>query len=211
MHPMPCLRSQTAVIICLPPRSTPAVALANGPQPPRARWSFEFSQMFVQWKMNAASFVSSCRACPVWCPDRPPAAWRFALLAAMIERYPQIEWRQRPLDGYVSFVYGPVCVDRRFRGRGLLRGLYRTLLSAVADRFEIGVAFVAHERRRGHAHDGEHARVQANLVADDVGPAGKAGLPQSWRRGDVCLISRSYFNENFSRSARSLLPRSASK
>ena len=88
---------------------------------------------------------------------------RFALLAAMIERYPQIEWRQRPLDRYVSFVYGPVCVDRRFRGRGLLRGLYRALLDAAADRFEIGVAFVAQDNPRSL---GVHVQ---GLGMDDVG------------------------------------------
>ena len=88
---------------------------------------------------------------------------RFALLAAMIERYPHIEWRQRPLDRYVSFVYGPVCVDRRFRGRGLLRGLYRALLDAAADRFEIGVAFVAQDNPHSLG-----AHVQG-LGMDDVG------------------------------------------
>jgi len=70
---------------------------------------------------------------------------RFALLAAMIERYPHSELRGRALQSYASFVYGPVCVDRRFRGRGLLRGLYRALRAEAAGKFEIGVAFVAQD------------------------------------------------------------------
>ena len=70
---------------------------------------------------------------------------RFALLAAMIERYPHTELRGRALQSYASFVYGPVCVDGRFRGRGLLRGLYRALRAEVAGKFEIGVAFVAQD------------------------------------------------------------------
>lgn len=70
---------------------------------------------------------------------------RFALLAAMIERYPHTQLRGRPLHTYGSFVYGPVCVDSRFRGRGLLRGLYRAMRAEVAGKFEIGVAFVAQD------------------------------------------------------------------
>jgi L-amino acid N-acyltransferase YncA len=70
---------------------------------------------------------------------------RFALLTAMIERYPHTQLRGRPLQSYASFVYGPVCVDSRFRGRGLLRGLYRMLRAEVAGKFEIGVAFVAQD------------------------------------------------------------------
>ena len=70
---------------------------------------------------------------------------RFALLAAMIERYPHTQMHGRSLDSYESFVYGPVCVDRRFRGRGVLRGLYRELRVEVTGEFDIGVAFVAQD------------------------------------------------------------------
>lgn len=69
----------------------------------------------------------------------------FALLAAMIQQYPFVEFRGRTLDRYASFVDGPVCIDRRFRGKGLLRGLYRALMARVAGRFEIGVGFIAQD------------------------------------------------------------------
>jgi hypothetical protein len=65
---------------------------------------------------------------------------RFPLLCAMIERYPHTPMHRRALQSYQSFVYGPVCVDRRFRGRGLLRGLYRTLRTEVSGQ-------VRHRRR----------------------------------------------------------------
>ena len=70
---------------------------------------------------------------------------RFALLAAMIERYPHVTLYGRPLGSYASFVYGPACVDRQFRGRGVLRGLYRTLLQEAAEQYAVGVAFVAQD------------------------------------------------------------------
>jgi hypothetical protein len=70
---------------------------------------------------------------------------QFPLLAAMIECYPTLRWGERSIDQYASFVYGPVCVDRSARGAGLLRGMYRTLLAALAGRFELGVGFVARD------------------------------------------------------------------
>jgi len=70
---------------------------------------------------------------------------RFPLLAAMIQHYPFVEFRGRTLDRHASFVCGPVCIDRRFRGKGLLRGLYDALLAEAAARFETGVGFVAED------------------------------------------------------------------
>lgn len=67
----------------------------------------------------------------------------FPLLAAMIDAYPRVQFRSRALDGWNSFVYGPVCIGAHARGQGLLRGLYRTLLNEMRERFEAGVAFVS--------------------------------------------------------------------
>ena len=46
------------------------------------------------------------------------------------------------------FVYGPVCVARPQRGRGVLRALYRALVSELAGRFDYGVTLVAVENPR---------------------------------------------------------------
>lgn len=41
--------------------------------------------------------------------------------------------------------FGPVCIDRPHRRRGLLRGLYEALKNEIAGQFEVGVAFVARD------------------------------------------------------------------
>jgi hypothetical protein len=46
------------------------------------------------------------------------------------------------------FVYGPVCIDREFRGTGLLRLMFSRVTAELADRFKFGVAFVAADNRR---------------------------------------------------------------
>ena len=47
-----------------------------------------------------------------------------------------------------TFVYGPVCIDREYRGTGLLRLMFSTLKRELAGQFEFGVAFVAADNRR---------------------------------------------------------------
>jgi len=48
----------------------------------------------------------------------------------------------------LTFIYGPVCVDREYRGTGLLRRMFSMLKTELGRRFEFGVAFVAAENSR---------------------------------------------------------------
>ena len=88
---------------------------------------------------------------------------QFPLLAAMIGSYGEVRFRGRALADQQTFVYGPVCVDHAYRGRGVLRGLFRTLLREIPARFDAGVAFVAEDNQRSLA-----AHV-AGLGMHDVG------------------------------------------
>ncbi|MDF0676998.1 MAG: GNAT family N-acetyltransferase [Nitrospira sp.] len=90
----------------------------------------------------------------------------FPLLAAMMRQFDAIDYHARSLVSSRVFIYGPVCIDRSYRGRGLLRGLYETLQREVAGRYNTGVAFVAddnphslhvHVNGVGMAHVGEFA------------------------------------------------------
>jgi hypothetical protein len=76
---------------------------------------------------------------------------QFPLLAEMIGCYREVSFQGRPLADQKTFVYGPVCVDRTLRGRGLLRGLYQGLREEVAGRFDVGVAFIAKDNARSLA------------------------------------------------------------
>jgi predicted GNAT superfamily acetyltransferase len=48
-----------------------------------------------------------------------------------------------PLSSFNSYIYGPVCIAREHRRRGLLRGLYEAQKKDLAGRFDVGVAFVS--------------------------------------------------------------------
>ena len=65
------------------------------------------------------------------------------VIAKMLEAYDRLNLEGRSLNAFKSYIYGPVCIGREFRGRGLLRGLYETQQGELAGRFDIGVAFVS--------------------------------------------------------------------
>jgi predicted GNAT superfamily acetyltransferase len=65
------------------------------------------------------------------------------VIAKMLESYERLIFEGKPLSSFGSYIYGPVCIGREYRGRGLLRGLYEAQKRALAGRFDIGVAFVS--------------------------------------------------------------------
>jgi hypothetical protein len=65
------------------------------------------------------------------------------VIAAMIGCYDRLTFESRPLSSFQSYIYGPVCIGKGYRGRGLLRGLYEAQKKDLAGQFDIGVAFVA--------------------------------------------------------------------
>lgn len=65
------------------------------------------------------------------------------VITKMLETFDSVQHEGRPLNSYKVFIYGPVCIDRTHRRRGLLRGLYEALKEEVAGQFDVGVAFVA--------------------------------------------------------------------
>jgi hypothetical protein len=76
---------------------------------------------------------------------------RVPLLAAMIERFPQIQFLGRPLSAQRCLIYGPVCVAASRRGRGVLRGLYAALRAQIAGDYDAGVLFIAKDNPRSLA------------------------------------------------------------
>ena len=65
------------------------------------------------------------------------------VIAKMLEAYDRLNFEDHPLSAFNSYIYGPVCLGREYRGRGLLRGLYEAQKKDLAGQFEIGVAFVS--------------------------------------------------------------------
>jgi hypothetical protein len=69
------------------------------------------------------------------------------VIEKMLESYDHVSFEGKSLTSYNSYIYGPVCIDRDYRRKGLLRGLYEAQKRDLAGQFDIGVAFVARNNR----------------------------------------------------------------
>ena len=65
------------------------------------------------------------------------------VIAKMLDSYDRVTFEGKPLSSLNSYIYGPVCIARERRRRGLLRGLYEAQKKDLAGRYEVGVAFVS--------------------------------------------------------------------
>jgi hypothetical protein len=67
------------------------------------------------------------------------------VVAKMIDSYDRMRFEGKPLSAYTAYAYGPVCIERVHRRKGLLRGLYETQKQTLAGQFEVGVALIARD------------------------------------------------------------------
>jgi hypothetical protein len=86
------------------------------------------------------------------------------VIAKMLESYDRLLFQGRPLSSFKSYIYGPVCISREHRQRGLLRGLYQAQKNDLAGRFNLGVAFVA--RNNPHSLQAHVAGLGMSEVGD---------------------------------------------
>src|SRR5262245_21733749 len=70
------------------------------------------------------------------------------VVAKMIESYDLMHFEGKRLSQYKTYAYGPACIDRGYRRKGLLRGLYEAQKRDLAGQFDVGVALIA----RSNAH-----------------------------------------------------------
>jgi len=73
------------------------------------------------------------------------------ILAAMLAEFPALHFAGRPLTEQQVIIYGPVCVARHARGKGVFRALVDQLKATLAGRVETAVAFIANDNPRSLA------------------------------------------------------------
>jgi hypothetical protein len=76
---------------------------------------------------------------------------QFSLLAAMMGTFKRVNYLGTPLADSRTTIYGPVCIDRDSRGRGVLRGLIATVRTELAGRIDVAAAFIAKANERSLA------------------------------------------------------------
>jgi L-amino acid N-acyltransferase YncA len=89
---------------------------------------------------------------------------QFPLLATMIETFGRVTFLGTALVDSRACIYGPVCVDRAARGKGVFRGLITRLKQELAGQFDVAAGFIAKSNARSLA---AHVDGLGMLVAGD--------------------------------------------
>lgn len=91
------------------------------------------------------------------------AAWdywkQWPFFVNMIGELPKYHYPGQELSTENSYQYGPVCVDRAYRGQGIFETLFQTSLEGMSDRFPVMVTFVNHKNPRSHAAHTKKAKM----------------------------------------------------
>lgn len=83
------------------------------------------------------------------------ASWQFwsawPMFAYMIQDLPKLQYRGHTLSVDNSYQYGPVCLDKRVRGSGVLEDLFAFALQQMSRRYPVLVTFVNKNNPRSYA------------------------------------------------------------
>jgi hypothetical protein len=72
------------------------------------------------------------------------------LIAHMFQRLKDVVFDGLALSSSCLFVYGPVCIDRQYRGQGILEGLFAIMKETLKADYDIGIAFVSQLNTRSY-------------------------------------------------------------
>jgi hypothetical protein len=76
---------------------------------------------------------------------------QFPILDTMIATFGRLTYLGTTLIDARVCIYGPVCVDRAWRGRGVLRGLIARMKEELAGQFDMAAAFISKANSRSLA------------------------------------------------------------
>lgn len=76
---------------------------------------------------------------------------RFPLIASIIEKFPNLEFRGQKLSNLRTFIFGPICIDKDWRGKGINQLMFKFMLEHVKSRYDVGVTFVSESNPRSLA------------------------------------------------------------
>jgi hypothetical protein len=76
---------------------------------------------------------------------------RWPIFPQMVNLMPNWQFQDQPLNAKTTFQYGPVCIDKKYRGQQVLPSLFEILRSSFADRYQVGVTFINQLNPRSYA------------------------------------------------------------
>jgi len=111
------------------------------------------AEQFAQMNREAAVVVAEDhrRIVSYACSAGVNFSRQFPILDAMIAAFGRLTYLGMTLIDARVCIYGPVCVDRAWRGRGVLRGVVARMKEELAGQFDVAAAFISKANSRSLA------------------------------------------------------------
>ena len=72
------------------------------------------------------------------------------LIARMISRLKDFMFEGFSLSSCILLIYGPVCIQRQYRGKGILDKLFNLMLRELKGTCDVGIGFVSEQNPRSY-------------------------------------------------------------
>jgi hypothetical protein len=76
---------------------------------------------------------------------------RWPIFPHMVKLLPTWQFQGEPLNAATTFQYGPVCVDKKYRGQQVLPQLFETMRLSFGSRYSVGITFINQLNPRSYA------------------------------------------------------------
>jgi hypothetical protein len=67
---------------------------------------------------------------------------QWAIFPFMVNRFKDLEYKHFKINTSNSFQYGPICIDKTFRGTGLLKDIFEYMRLTLMDKYPVSVTFI---------------------------------------------------------------------
>ncbi len=74
------------------------------------------------------------------------ASWKYfeqwEIFNVMVSRFPQLTFKNEKITTQNTFQYGPVCIDKNYRGRGILNFIFEEMRIELVKKYPISITFI---------------------------------------------------------------------
>jgi hypothetical protein len=67
---------------------------------------------------------------------------QYPIFEYMISLFPRLKFLDFEVNATSSFQYGPICIDKKYRGQGLINSLFEFMRIHTVKRYPLGVTFI---------------------------------------------------------------------
>ena len=67
---------------------------------------------------------------------------QYPIFEYMISLFPKLEFLDFEINSTTSFQYGPICIDKKYRGKGLIKTLFEFMRIHIVKRYPLSLTFI---------------------------------------------------------------------